>query len=419
MSNVAIHVSNLGKMYRIGGLRQSNVTFREAFQKTLSAPFKRAYDLMRGQAYGAAGLQEEIWALKDISFEVNHGEVVGIIGHNGAGKSTMLKVLSRITEPSEGFADIYGRVGALLEVGTGFHQELTGRENVYLNGAILGMTRRDIDHKFDEIIDFAGVEKFIDTPVKHYSSGMALRLGFAVAAHLEPEILVVDEVLAVGDAQFQKKCLGKMSEVAGEGRTVLFVSHNMGAVRRLCNRGIVLEQGRDIYQGNADDAVNYYLSALDKNTSNIFDEIDVPFFISSVRLLDKSGSESSRFAIGSKVIVEINTTLKEKIPPAHINVSFYYNGTLLFRSFDTDSEHLNLEDRPVGEHKYVFELDTSLLKGGSYKISLDTGIKPRTILQVLDHVIGFDLYAPDGDFDKAWSESRQGYMRAPATWSLD
>ena len=211
MSNLAINAQNLGKMYRIGETQERYQTFRDVVTRSMTAPFRRMSDLLSGQAYGAAGLQEEIWALKDVTFDVKHGEVVGIIGRNGAGKSTLLKVLSRITEPTEGSVDLYGRVAALLEVGTGFHMELTGRENIYLNGAILGMKRKEIDRKFDEIVDFAGVERFIDTPVKHYSSGMGLRLGFAVAAHLEPEILVVDEVLAVGDAEFQKKCLGKMS----------------------------------------------------------------------------------------------------------------------------------------------------------------------------------------------------------------
>jgi len=243
MGNIAIRVEGLGKMYRIGGRQERYRTLRDTLADAFAAPFRRASSLLRGQAYGAAGLNETIWALKDVSFEVKHGEVVGIIGRNGAGKSTLLKILSRITEPTEGYADVYGRVGSLLEVGTGFHPELTGRENIYLNGAILGMSREEIDRKFDEIVDFAEIEKFIDTPVKHYSSGMGLRLGFAVAAHLEPEILVVDEVLAVGDAQFQKKCLGKMSEVAGEGRTVLFVSHNMGAVRSLCTAGVLLREG--------------------------------------------------------------------------------------------------------------------------------------------------------------------------------
>lgn len=260
MSNVAIRVENLGKMYRIGGKQEKYSTLRDTLVDIAAAPYRKVRGLMRGES--ASGLKEEIWALKDVSFEVKHGEVVGIIGRNGAGKSTLLKILSRITEPTTGYADVYGRVGALLEVGTGFHPELTGRENVYLNGAILGMTRRDIDRKFDEIVDFAGVEKFIDTPVKHYSSGMGLRLGFAVAAHLEPEILVVDEVLAVGDAEFQKKCLNKMGEVAGEGRTVLFVSHNMDAILSLCTSAYVLQDGEVDYAGVALDAVGHYLYRL-------------------------------------------------------------------------------------------------------------------------------------------------------------
>jgi len=243
MSNIAVRVEGLGKLYRIGGQQEQYATLRDTLTDLCAAPFRRARSLLRGEAYGAADLKQEIWALRDLSFEVQHGEVLGIIGRNGAGKSTLLKILSRITEPTRGCADVFGRIGSLLEVGTGFHPELTGRENVYLNGAILGMSREEIRRKFDEIVAFAEVEKFIDTPVKHYSSGMGLRLGFAVAAHLEPEILVVDEVLAVGDVAFQKKCLGKMSEVAGQGRTVLFVSHNMAAVNSLCSRGLLLESG--------------------------------------------------------------------------------------------------------------------------------------------------------------------------------
>ncbi|MCL4237366.1 MAG: ATP-binding cassette domain-containing protein [Anaerolineae bacterium] len=267
MSNVAVRVENLGKLYRIGGKQERYRTLRDTLTDAFAAPFRRASSLLRGQAYGAAGLREEIWALKDVSFEVRHGEVVGIIGRNGAGKSTLLKILSRITEPTEGYADVYGRVGSLLEVGTGFHPELTGRENVYLNGAILGMSREEIDRKFDEIVAFAEIERFIDTPVKHYSSGMGLRLGFAVAAHLEPEILVVDEVLAVGDAQFQKKCLGKMSDVAGEGRTVLFVSHNMAAVRNLCEKTALLEGGLLSFLGETSLAIHKYQLGLSDSQS--------------------------------------------------------------------------------------------------------------------------------------------------------
>ena len=254
MSDIAIRVENLSKRYRIGGPQASYRTLRESLVGAVTAPLRY---LRHSQS--ASRERETIWALKDVSFEVKRGEVVGIIGRNGAGKTTLLKILSRITEPTEGRAEIHGRVGSLLEVGTGFHPELTGRENIYLNGAILGMRKAEIDRKFDEIVAFAEIEKFLDTPVKHYSSGMYVRLAFAVAAHLEPEILLVDEVLAVGDAAFQKKCLGKMGDVAKEGRTVLFVSHNMGAVESLCMRGILLDRGQLVFDGERATAISRYL----------------------------------------------------------------------------------------------------------------------------------------------------------------
>jgi lipopolysaccharide transport system ATP-binding protein len=244
MNELSIHVDHLGKQYRIGSLQPRYRTLRESIGAVVRAPFRRAASLIRGDAYGASEMNETIWALKDLTFDVHAGESVGIIGRNGAGKSTLLKILSRITEPTEGRARIYGRVGSLLEVGTGFHPELTGRENIYLNGAIIGMRRLEIDRRFDEIVAFAEIEKFLDTPVKHFSSGMYTRLAFSVAAHLEPEILMVDEVLAVGDAQFQNKCLGKMSSVVSQGRTVLFVSHNMNAIEQLCQHCIYLDRGR-------------------------------------------------------------------------------------------------------------------------------------------------------------------------------
>jgi len=261
MSDIAIRVEGLSKMYRIGGKQEPYQTLRDSLTNAFVSPFRRAGKLLRGHATGAAGLDEVFWALKEVSFEVKQGEVIGIIGRNGAGKSTLLKILSRITDPTEGWAAVHGRVGSLLEVGTGFHPELTGRENIYLNAAILGMRRAEINCKFDEIVDFAEVEKFIDTPVKHYSSGMYLRLAFAIAAHLNPEILLVDEVLAVGDADFQRKCLGKMGDVAKQGRTVLFVSHNLGAVSNLCNRGILLGEGAIVLDGDADNVVNGYLES--------------------------------------------------------------------------------------------------------------------------------------------------------------
>jgi len=258
MSEIAIRVEKLGKRYSIGK-RERYHALRDTLSDALSAPFRW---LRHGGSANGNGAPEHIWALRDISFEVPRGEVVGIVGRNGAGKSTLLKVLSRITEPTEGRAEIHGRVGSLLEVGTGFHPELTGRENVYLNGAILGMHKAEIARKFDEIVAFAEIEKFIDTPVKHYSSGMYMRLAFAVAAHLDTDILIVDEVLAVGDAEFQKKCLGKMSDISRGGRTVLFVSHNLSAVRSLCGTGILLENGELHGRGPIHNVIGEYSHGL-------------------------------------------------------------------------------------------------------------------------------------------------------------
>jgi lipopolysaccharide transport system ATP-binding protein len=257
MSDTAVLVEGLSKTYQIGEAQQPYGTLRDTVARTLQAPFTWA---SKKSASQRRRRKEEatLWALKDLSFEIKKGEVIGIIGRNGAGKSTLLKVLSRITEPTSGFAELHGRVSTLLEVGTGFHPELTGRENIQLSGAILGMSRREIADRFDEIVAFSEVEKFINTPVKFYSTGMFLRLAFGVAAHLEPEILMVDEVLAVGDMAFQKKCLGKMGEAAKRGRTVLFVSHNMGAVRSLCEKGLVLHQGGIAYSGDISSSIETY-----------------------------------------------------------------------------------------------------------------------------------------------------------------
>ncbi len=258
MTPIAIRVQGLGKRYRIGSREASYDTLRDFLSSAVSSPWRRLSAVLRGES--AAAARRTLWALKGLDFEVRAGEVVGVIGRNGAGKSTLLKVLSRITPPTEGRAEIRGRVSSLLEVGTGFHPELTGRENIYLNGAILGMGRAEIARKFDEIVDFAEVGRFIETPVKFYSSGMYVRLAFAVAAHLEPDIMLVDEVLAVGDAAFQEKCLGKLNSVTRQGRTVLFVSHNMAAVRRLCSRAILLEEGRVGAIGEAAAVIHRYLA---------------------------------------------------------------------------------------------------------------------------------------------------------------
>jgi len=265
MSDIVLRVEDLSKQYRIGGSREAYKTLRETLTDVIVSPFRRASKLLGGRGGRAAQLGETIWALKDVSFEIKRGEVVGIIGHNGAGKSTLLKILSRITEPTEGYAEIYGRVGSLLEVGTGFHAELTGRENVYLNGAILGMKKAEIARKFDEIVAFAEIEKFIDTPVKHYSSGMYLRLAFAVAAHLEPEIMIVDEVLAVGDAHFFSKCTDKIRTLNAQGMTIVLVTHDMWFVQTLCSRVICLEKGHIVAEGRPREVTGAYLNMIKKS----------------------------------------------------------------------------------------------------------------------------------------------------------
>ncbi|MEO8074726.1 MAG: polysaccharide ABC transporter ATP-binding protein [Acidobacteriota bacterium] len=273
---VALRAEGLSKQYQLGATRERYKTLRESVTETATAPFRALRSTFsRGNGGRNKRGATSLWALKDVSLEIQEGDVVGVIGRNGAGKSTLLKILSKITEPTSGFAEVHGRVGSLLEVGTGFHNELTGRENIFLNGAILGMRRSEIHRKFDEIVAFAEVEQFIDTPVKRYSSGMYLRLAFAVAAHLEPEILLVDEVLAVGDASFQKKCLGKLGDVAKQGRTVLFVSHNMGAIRSMCTQGIVLDRGMVKEAGEIGKTIECYyrlIGALEQDSAAIADD---------------------------------------------------------------------------------------------------------------------------------------------------
>jgi lipopolysaccharide transport system ATP-binding protein len=303
MSEPAISVRNLGKRYHIGRKKEGYKTLRESLVSLVKAPYRRFRP--RSKRTG----NDFIWALKDVSFDVANGEVVGIIGRNGAGKSTLLKILSRITEPTEGEAIIRGRVGSLLEVGTGFHPELTGRENIYLNGAILGMRRGEIARKFDEMVAFSEVEQFIDTPVKHYSSGMYLRLAFAVAAHLEPEVLLVDEVLAVGDAIFQKKCLGKMGEVAQQGRTVFFVSHNMAAIQTLCPRVLLLRQGGLVMDASAEEAIGEYLGYLFEGAATAYEDNPERSGRGDVRLtggsvLDATGQAATHLVAGQPATFE-------------------------------------------------------------------------------------------------------------------
>jgi len=328
MSSPMIKVNNLSKRYRIGAAEKGYKTFREVIMEGISAPVKNLAKLRSLTRFKEGYEEDVIWALKDVSFEVNEGEVLGIIGKNGAGKTTLLKVLSRITEPTGGFAEIHGRVASLLEVGTGFHPELTGRENVFLNGAVLGMRKREIESKFAEIVDFSEIEKYIDTPLKRYSTGMRVRLAFAVAAHLEPEIMMIDEVLAVGDIAFQKKCLGKMGDVARGGRTILFVSHNMGAVRNLCQSAIWLDNGQIVKRGTTDEVVRDYEEnqlkrfketsyVVDRNPEEVKDK---SFYFSHVEMLNEKGEHTNLFRYNDKLvlIVELSgTPLKKRYGVAY------------------------------------------------------------------------------------------------------
>ncbi len=343
MSDIAIRVENLGKMYRIGTEERRPANFWQATKQLAASPFDYLRRITRPPTE-----EETLWALKDVSFEVHRGEVVGVIGRNGAGKSTLLKILSRITEPTTGHAEIHGRVGSLLEVGTGFHPELTGRENIYLNGAILGMKRTEIDRKFDEIVDFAEIEKFLDTPVKRYSSGMYVRLAFAVAAHLEPEILLVDEVLAVGDAAFQKKALGKMGEVTQEGRTVLFVSHNMAAIEQLCSRAILLCDGHVQKSGNISNVVSFYLSAFERRISAadgiLAQSVDGSLELISIRLTDEKGQDLSAVQCGRDLHLAIllRTTMPLPRVTVTVGINDLYDTRIATLHSDIAGYHLSL-----------------------------------------------------------------------------
>jgi lipopolysaccharide transport system ATP-binding protein len=384
-----IKVENLSKQYRIGARQESYPTLRDSIVKTFRAP------LARFRRNGRA--ENTIWALKDVDFEVAPGEVVGVIGRNGAGKSTLLRILSRITEPTTGRADIYGRVGSLLEVGTGFHHELSGRENIYLNGAILGMKRNEIGRRFDEIVSFAEIENFIDAPVKHYSSGMYMRLAFAVAAHLEPEVLLVDEVLAVGDAGFQKKCLGKMRDVGRQGRTVLFVSHNMGAVLNLCERVIVITNGQIQYAGPTYEGVNYY-----HQLGSILceGEVDLSFhparrpgalpLLKAMRLLDGSGTPKGRFMAGEKMMIEF--TFDPVIPLANPQFGVGVEDSQGARIFAVATYLANSQLPPLGRPcKVVCHIEELILAPGRYILSLSAGEPDNTLLDVLECAVSFEV----------------------------
>ncbi|HNS52798.1 MAG TPA: ABC transporter ATP-binding protein [Anaerolineae bacterium] len=413
MSDIAIRADQLGKRYRIGRAQQRHDTLRDALVAGVRGPLDR---LRRPKPEEARPEEPagSIWALKDISFEVRRGEVLGVIGRNGAGKSTLLKILSRITEPTQGRAEIHGRVGSLLEVGTGFHPELTGRENIYLNGAILGMHRAEIDRHFDEIVAFAEIEKFLETPVKRYSSGMYVRLAFAVAAHLEPEILLVDEVLAVGDAAFQKKCLGKMGEVAREGRTVLFVSHNMGAVLALCDKAVTIEAGRKVTEGASRAVIDTYLSSM--LATGLTHSIaparpdGMEAWVESATL-ECDGQISTTLPLGGTlaITVRFRSTIPTQMPSVGILVSSVGGQAVL------NSNNIYLPSRalpsPVTEGVVRCSLGQVPLMANRYYVSLWLGIDASAKHQFLDAALTFEVVERD-----AWGTGRLPTSRISDLW---
>jgi len=384
LSDTVIKAENLGKIYTIGhqGENGPYVALRDVVMKNARSFWRKTKDLAKGRPIIQGDTMEEVWALKDVNFEIQRGEIVGIVGNNGAGKSTLLKILSRITEPSTGRVTIRGRVANLLEVGTGFHPELSGRENIYLNGTILGMSRVEVKRKFDEIVAFAETEKYLDTPVKRYSSGMYVRLAFAVAAHLEPEILVVDEVLSVGDIQFQQKCLGKMESVGKDGRTVLFVSHNLTAVSQLCTRGLVLEKGEMTFDGESTRAIHYYTDAVISSPkqevkATVADADSVRFL--SARILDTSGAALTSVGIHRPFFIETKFQV-----PDHVH------GTLVpnchFKTADGLYAFIvNAPDmRPFepGIYTALCKVPGNFFNDGMYKVGLAVTEYEKTSLKV-------------------------------------
>lgn len=400
-----IEIKNIQKKYRIAHARKPYLTLQES----LLGIFKSKQTV------------EEFYALNDVSFNVRHGESLGIIGKNGAGKSTLLKILSRITPPTKGKIICRGRLASLLEVGTGFHPELTGRENIFLNGSILGLKRTEIVSKFDEIVEFSGVEKFLDTPLKHYSSGMQLRLAFAVAAHLEPEILVIDEVLAVGDAEFQKKCMGKMDEVSRSGRTVLFVSHNMAAIKKLCSKAVVLKAGQVLFHGSTDDAITTYL---DENSS-LNEEGEIPaealsyksdkVRLRKVVLVDAQGVLLNDSYYESPLRFRITMEVQKQIPDAIFDIKLISrDGAVLTYSVNTfdGSMPVKLE---AGNHEYEVEIENKL-HPGAYCVTVGVHLEDGTTLSYVENICNFHvlkLGEKDNEYKYNWVH---GYLKADSKW---
>jgi lipopolysaccharide transport system ATP-binding protein len=415
MSDTVIIAEDLSKLYRIGVARKPAESLTGAALSWLKAPVRnfrelKALDTFRAAANGRDKSDDLIWALHQVSFEVKRGDVVGIIGRNGAGKSTLLKILSRITRPTAGRARMRGRLSALLEVGTGFHADLTGRENIYLNGTILGMSKREIDRKFDEIVDFSGVERFLDTPVKRYSSGMHVRLAFSVAAHLEPDIIVLDEVLAVGDVAFQKKCLGKMGDVARHGRTVLFVSHNLSAVNSLCRRVLVMDNGQLDFDGPTREGIERYMQrsaarpAVDlTNADQRVGRGEYGRFV-SIALFNDAGQPCDSFAMGDSMVIELTIECTKRLRGAEIGLLLDNSMGTHLHAFRSTWEGLHC-DLDVGRHLIRITIPRLLVFPGTYSLSCwmrqgKSGVDDEVCFAIWFNVIGADLTGHRADFQE-------------------
>ncbi|MGG7036306.1 MAG: polysaccharide ABC transporter ATP-binding protein [Flavobacterium sp.] len=418
MSKPIIKVENLSKAYQIGQIGTGTISKDiDRFWQTKilgkEDPFLKIGETNDRSIKGESDI---VWSLKDINFEINQGDAVGIIGKNGAGKSTLLKLLSRVTSPTTGEIRVKGRIASLLEVGTGFHPELSGRENIYLNGAILGMRKKEITRKLDEIIDFSGVERYIDTPVKRYSSGMYVRLAFAVAAHLESEILIVDEVLAVGDAEFQKKCLGKMGEISkGEGRTVLFVSHNMGALRQICHKGIFLENGKMLYSGEINEAVSKYLDSSHKSLEfSLPNNLELPICITRVRL-NSNGKEL--IDINDRIEIELEYFVNQPLNQNSIAVRLQRENTVVCLNFiEVDND--KIIDKEKGRYSTVMKnFPKRLLKAGTYSFDFYAGIIRTKPIQSLENAIVFDIdVLGENNHDSVFAKDRAGIIGVDLDW---
>lgn len=419
MSDIAIKIEGLSKQYRLGQVGTG----------TVSHDLNRWWHKVRGKEdpylkigetndRSTKGESEYVWALKDINFEVKKGEVLGIIGKNGAGKSTLLKLLSKVTAPTEGFIKANGRIASLLEVGTGFHPEMTGRENIYMNGTIMGMSKPEITSKLDEIVEFAGIERYLDTPAKRYSSGMTVRLGFAIAAHLEPEILIVDEVLAVGDAEFQKKAIGKMKEVSeGQGRTVLFVSHNLASVKSLCNSGLVLKNGTTAFAGPVEDSINFYLNNVNKSQSSKFinSSPKVNSDIIECGVTDAENNITSNFSFDK----EIHIYIKFKISPFHLHSAVLgvevkdQKERVIFSTQAKVNDYFNIE----GEHVFDVALPVKTLVPNSYSITIGYHIPNVELFGVYNDILNFSIEETGTEYS-VYSNKDYGCVFLDVNWQV-